>query len=81
MEVPDLVLVDKTRYPPRLYERGKLLGKGGFARVYSVTERSTGRYLADKVINKEIFNSKKRGKVRAWEKVCVLTFISSVKLF
>ena len=69
MEVPDLVLIDKTRHPPRLYERGKMLGKGGFAKVYSVTERSTGLYFADKVINKEIFNSKKRGKARSREKV------------
>ena len=69
VEVPDLILFDKTRLPPRLYERGNLLGKGGFAKVYSVTERSTGLYYADKVINKEIFNSKKRGKPRAREKV------------
>ena len=68
-EVPDLVLIDKTRHPPRLYERGKMIGKGGFAKVYSVTERSTGLYFADKVINKEIFNSKKKGKVRSREKV------------
>ena len=46
-----------------------LLGKGGFAKVYSVTERSTGVYFADKVINKEIFISKKRGKARAKQKV------------
>ena len=52
-----------------LYERGNFLGKGGFAKVYSVTERSSGLYFADKVINKEIFNSKKRGRARAREKV------------
>ena len=69
VEVPDLLLVDKTRHPPMLYERGNFLGKGGFAKVYSVTERSSGLYFADKVINKEIFNSKKRGKARAREKV------------
>ena len=53
-----------------LYERGKFLGKGGFAKVYAVTERSSGLYFADKVISKEILNSKKRGgKARAREKV------------
>ena len=67
--VPSLVLVDNSQSPPRVFERGEFLGSGGFARVYSITDRSTGIHFADKVINKEGFPlSKKqrnaRGKVR-----------------
>ena len=68
-KVPSLVLLDNSQSPPRVFERGELLGSGGFARVYSITDRSTGIHFADKVINKEGFPlSKKRrnarGKVR-----------------
>ena len=76
MEVPDLVLVDKTRQPPMLYERGKFLGKGGFAKVYAVTERSSGLYFADKVINKEIFNSKKRGQEKVEREIRIHRMMS-----
>lgn len=50
------------------YQRGKLLGKGGFAKVYEVTELSNGKKtkFADKIIHKDVFQKKKssREKVR-----------------
>ena len=58
------MLTDRSKKPPRLYERGNSLGSGGFAKVYSVTERSTGIHFADKVIIKDVLNSKKCLKVR-----------------
>ena len=53
--MPSLTLIDKSHCPPRIFDRGELLGTGGFAKVYKVTERSSGDKYADKVINKEIF--------------------------
>jgi len=53
--VPSLVLIDKSQVPARIFHRGELLGSGGFAKVYKVTERASGQTFADKVINKEIF--------------------------
>ena len=51
--VPSLTLIDNSHCPPRIFDRGDLLGTGGFAKVYKVTERATGDKCADKVINKE----------------------------
>ena len=61
---PALVLVNTSKTPSTVYEKGELLGSGGFAQVFSVTERSSGVRYADKVINKEIFLSKKRRNAR-----------------
>ena len=49
------------------YRRGKLLGKGGFAKVYEVVKLDSGAKFADKVIHKDVFQKKKssREKVRA----------------
>jgi serine/threonine protein kinase len=41
------------------YNRGKLLGKGGFAKVYEITHPYTGIIYADKIIFKEIFSRRK----------------------
>ena len=56
--VPALTLMDTSRVPPRIFDRGDLLGTGGFARVYRVVERSTSTQFADKVINKDIFKKR-----------------------
>jgi len=53
--VPSLTLIDKSQSPPRIFDRGELLGTGGFAKVYKVVERKSNKSFADKVINKEIF--------------------------
>ena len=60
--VPALVLIDKSRSPPRYFDRGELLGTGGFAKVYRVTERGSGISFADKVINKDIFERRSNAR-------------------
>ena len=60
--LPDILTDIKSNYA---YRRGRLIGKGGFAKVYEVTDltvTSSGgngpnpiRVYADKVINKEVF--------------------------
>jgi len=60
--IPALTLMDTSRVPPRIFDRGDLLGSGGFAKVYRVVERNTSAHYADKVINKDIF--KKRPNAR-----------------
>ena len=47
------------------YERGKLLGKGGFALVYEIRDcngKGSELVLADKVINKSSVAKNKKGK-------------------
>ena len=51
------------------YRKGRLIGKGGFAKVYEVTDltinsQQTGitRVFADKVINKEVFSKRSTSK-------------------
>ena len=61
---PPLVIVDNSSRPRKVFERAEVLGTGGFAQVYSVTERSSGIRYADKVINKDIFTGKKRRQAR-----------------
>ena len=54
-ELPEILTDIKSTYA---YRRGRLIGKGGFAKVYEVTDLTvTGavRVYADKVINKEVF--------------------------
>uniref|UniRef100_S4RYI2 Serine/threonine-protein kinase PLK n=1 Tax=Petromyzon marinus TaxID=7757 RepID=S4RYI2_PETMA len=48
---PPRVIRDASR--DILYSRGRLLGKGGFARCYLVTEEYTGCHFAAKIITKQ----------------------------
>ena len=43
------------------YTRGRLLGKGGFARCYEITCHETGKVMAAKIIEKSSLK-KKRSK-------------------
>jgi len=47
------------------YQRGKVLGKGGFATCYEITEVEKSRVQAAKIISKASLTKK-----RALEKVC-----------
>ena len=42
-----------------VYERGKILGKGGFAKVWEVEDMTSNAIFADKVISKDVFVKKK----------------------
>ena len=63
---------ERTCLPPVLHDTkqgkvfrvGGLLGVGGFARVYAVTEQGSGTRLADKVIDRKVFKEKKNAKAK-----------------
>ena len=65
-ELLDIITDTANHYA---YRRGRLIGKGGFAKVYEVTDltinsQQTGvtRVFADKVINKEVFSKRSTSK-------------------
>eukprot|EP00096_Caligus_rogercresseyi_P007052 TRINITY_DN2435_c0_g1_i1.p1 TRINITY_DN2435_c0_g1~~TRINITY_DN2435_c0_g1_i1.p1 ORF type:complete len:627 (-),score=198.48 TRINITY_DN2435_c0_g1_i1:666-2522(-) len=46
------------------YNRGQLLGKGGFARVYEVTSSDGGKVYADKMIRRDFLERKQGSKAK-----------------
>ena len=46
------------------YQTGVVLGTGGFARVFQITEEGSGSPLADNVIDKAMFKKKRNAKAR-----------------
>lgn len=48
---------------------GGLLGTGGFAKVYSVTDSRTGKLFADKVIEKRVFKEKRSAKEKVEKEI------------
>jgi len=56
------LLTDYTREPPRKFQRGNLLGTGGFAKVFFVRDEETKKSFADKVISKAIFQRRSNSK-------------------
>jgi polo-like kinase 1 len=50
-EVPDIIVDPNTK---RRYERGKFLGKGGFAKCYELKDLATGELLAGKIVPKSM---------------------------
>ena len=65
---PDDIIVDpKTHHT---YRKGRLIGKGGFAKVFEVSRICTGEpmasdnneTLADKIIDKEVFSRRSTSK-------------------
>jgi polo-like kinase 1 len=67
-EVPDLIVDPTTK---RRYERGKFLGKGGFAKCYELKDQSTGELLAGKIVPKSMLTKthqkEKMSQVRRWK--------------
>ena len=62
-DLTDIITDVKSNYA---FRRGRLIGKGGFAKVYEVTDLTVSgagiRIFADKVINKEVFNKRSTSK-------------------
>ena len=48
-EIPDIITDPNTK---RRYERGRFLGKGGFAKCYELKNPNTGEPLAGKIVPK-----------------------------
>ena len=77
----DFMIIEEKRKQPNgdgytihKYTRGKLLGKGGFAKVYQCTAMDTGKIYAVKVVPKaNLVKARARQKVR--HSICI--FISS----
>lgn len=60
-EVPDIVYDTNTK---KSYNKGKFLGKGGFARCYELIENKTNKIFAGKVVSKTLLIKKhQRDKV------------------
>ena len=57
--LPSIVIDSKTN---KEYHTGCLLGTGGFAKVFSVTEINSNLEFADKVISKNVFKKKNNAK-------------------
>ena len=50
---------------------GALLGTGGFAKVFSVTNSRTGEASADKVIEKKLFKEKRSAKAKVEKEIVI----------
>jgi len=78
---PDSIIIEHRKRPSgegytvHKYMRGKLLGKGGFAKVYQVTSLDTNKIYAAKIVPKaNLFKNRARQKVRIC--CCVLAAFS-----
>ena len=56
---PPSFLVDSSRKPAIMFDRGPTIGKGGFARVYQITNRTSDQGFALKAIDKNKYITKK----------------------
>ena len=65
------LLTDSSRKPSRNFQRGNLLGTGGFAKVFLVTDEATRRSYADKVISKAIFQSRSSSKKKVEREISI----------
>ena len=71
-EMPTLMpsrIVDKKARQEFLV--GALLGTGGFAKVFLVTNSSTGEACADKVIDKKVFKEKRSAKSKVEKEILI----------
>jgi polo-like kinase 1 len=50
-EIPDIIVDPNSK---RKYERGRFLGKGGFAKCYELRNPNTGEVLAGKIVPKSM---------------------------
>ena len=66
-----LQLTDFTRDPPRTFERGNLLGIGGFAKVFLVKDESSRKSFADKVISKAMFQRRNSAKQKVEREISI----------
>ena len=65
------LLTDFSRDPPRNFQRGNLLGTGGFAKVFLVRDEATRKSYADKVISKAIFQRKNNSKKKVEREISI----------
>merc|ERR1719266_949317 len=50
-EIPEVIVDPNTK---RRYERGRFLGKGGFAKCYELKDLATGEITAGKIVPKSL---------------------------
>ena len=62
-------ITDRTK--AKTYQTGSLLGTGGFARVFLVTDQVSGNLFANKVIDKEVFKEKKNAKEKVEREITI----------
>lgn len=61
--VPEIIYCEKNK---RNYQRGRLLGKGGFARCYELTDPVTRNVFAGKIICKSLLAKKHQKDKVGW---------------
>ena len=66
-----LQLTDFTRDPLRTFERGNLLGTGGFAKVFLIKEDSSRKSFANKVISKAMFKRRNSAKQKVEREISI----------
>jgi hypothetical protein len=72
-EVPDIIMDPNTK---RRYERGKFLGKGGFAKCYELKDLSTGEQLAGKIVPKSMLTKTHQKEKMSQVRSFVLHYIT-----
>ena len=66
--LPSIVIDRKTN---KEYHTGCLLGSGGFAKVFRVTETNSNLEFADKVISKNVFKQKENAKEKVEREISI----------
>jgi polo-like kinase 1 len=63
-EIPEVITDPSTK---RTYERGKFLGKGGFAKCYELKDKATGDIVAGKIVPKSMLTKSHQKEKMAQE--------------
>jgi len=79
-EIPDIIVDPNSK---RRYERGRFLGKGGFAKCYELKDLATGEVTAGKIVPKSLL-TKSHQKEKMSQEIRLHKFVAHthlVKLF
>merc|ERR1712015_337427 len=63
-EIPDIIVDPNSK---RRYERGRFLGKGGFAKCYELKDLATGEVVAGKIVPKSLLTKSHQKEKMAQE--------------
>ena len=69
-EIPEIIVDPNSK---RRYERGRFLGKGGFAKCYELKDLATGEVTAGKIVPKSLLTKSHQKEKMSQEIRLVLT--------